>query len=380
MDCWEYLMNDWMPCFGIRIRFLILEQGLEVTLATMVKPSIVPAVVNGSILAEEIFSENVAFLRENIDHMFVLLMGAITCFLQVVSFYILNNLSKNHWGGVNPGPFTSISFFWTRFIQGWIWYAWGRFCSLQKHNKYSHQEFWRPLLRRRCLLSSGLWACLQWRQRVGGRSILWPHQSSLLSLPPCLHASESTQRHKMVWRTMWHLQAAFAATCMTIVSGATAERMDYAGYLITRCVSSRFVGQFLSKSIHTEPQLGSPNPYLTFSSVVVTGVVYPVATHWSWTSLGWLATEWGPERDLNLLSFQGLHGFCWICCGSSGWCYSLLAWLCHPWSQVQYSHSFGFIDCSLVQDWQVEKGLHPRSLYSLCRPRIPDPRLWVPRL
>ena len=90
---------------------------------------------------------------------------------------------------------------------------------------------------------------------------------------------------------MWHLQAAFAATCMTIVSGATAERMDYAGYLITRCVSSRFVGQFLSKSIHTEPQLGSPNPYLTFSSVVVTGVVYPVATHWSWTSLGWLATE-----------------------------------------------------------------------------------------
>ena len=88
-----------MPCFGIRIRFLILEQGLEVTLATMVKPSIVPAVVNGSILAEEIFSENVAFLRENIDHMFVLLMGAITCFLQVVSFYILNNLSKNHGGG-----------------------------------------------------------------------------------------------------------------------------------------------------------------------------------------------------------------------------------------------------------------------------------------
>ena len=34
--------------------------------------------------------------------------------------------------------------------------------------------------------------------------------------------------------TLWDPQAAFAATCMTIVSGATAERMDYAGYLITR--------------------------------------------------------------------------------------------------------------------------------------------------
>ena len=29
-------------------------------------------------------------------------------------------------------------------------------------------------------------------------------------------------------------KATFAATCMTIVSGATAERMDYAGYLMTR--------------------------------------------------------------------------------------------------------------------------------------------------
>ena len=36
-------------------------------------------------------------------------------------------------------------------------------------------------------------------------------------------------------KEMFLLQAAFAATCMTIVSGATAERMDYAGYLITRC-------------------------------------------------------------------------------------------------------------------------------------------------
>ena len=77
-----------MPCSGIRIRVLILEQRLEVTLATMVKPSVVPSMVNGSVLTDEIFSENVAFLRENIDHMFVLLMGAITCFLQVVSFFL----------------------------------------------------------------------------------------------------------------------------------------------------------------------------------------------------------------------------------------------------------------------------------------------------
>ena len=56
----------------------------------MVKASIVPAIVNGS---DEIFSENVAFLRENIDNMFVLLMGAITCFLQVfIISYILEKL------------------------------------------------------------------------------------------------------------------------------------------------------------------------------------------------------------------------------------------------------------------------------------------------
>ena len=50
----------------------------------MVKVSIDPTLVNGSRMTEEMFSENVAFLRENIDHMFVLLMGAITCFLQVL--------------------------------------------------------------------------------------------------------------------------------------------------------------------------------------------------------------------------------------------------------------------------------------------------------
>ena len=37
------------------------------------------------------------------------------------------------------------------------------------------------------------------------------------------------------WHSKPHFKATFAATCMTIVSGATAERMDYAGYLLTRC-------------------------------------------------------------------------------------------------------------------------------------------------
>ena len=70
----------------------------------MVKPSIVSDIVNGSVLSDEIFSENVAFLRENIDNMFVLLMGAITCFLQV--FIISYTLDNNLVWGVNPCPFT----------------------------------------------------------------------------------------------------------------------------------------------------------------------------------------------------------------------------------------------------------------------------------
>ena len=76
-------------------------------------------------------------------------------------------------------------------------------------------------------------------------------------------------------------QAAFAATCMTIVSGATAERMDYAGYLITRWPIAPILDVKRSWKYY----------FLCLSSVVVTGLVYPVGTHWAWTSLGWLATE-----------------------------------------------------------------------------------------
>ena len=144
---------------------------------------------------------------------------------------------------------------------------------------------------------------------------------------------------------MWHLQAAFAATCMTIVSGATAERMDYAGYLITRCFSFCW------------PILIQEHPYRP--PIHISRFQVLLLLVWSILSLhtghglrldGSQQSEDCIPQDLILLSFQGLHGFCWICCGSSGWCCSLLAWLCHPWSQVQYSHSFGFIDCSLVQD------------------------------
>lgn len=51
-------------------------------------------------------------------------------------------------------------------------------------------------------------------------------------------------------------QGTFAATCATIVSGAIAERSDYNGYVIF--------------------------------SVLITGVVYPIQTHWCWGPSGWL--------------------------------------------------------------------------------------------
>ena len=37
-------------------------------------------------LTDELFSANVAFLRENVDNMFLLLMSTIICFLQVFIF------------------------------------------------------------------------------------------------------------------------------------------------------------------------------------------------------------------------------------------------------------------------------------------------------
>ena len=42
-------------------------------------------------LTDELFSSNVAFLKENVDNMFVLLMSTIICFLQVCFLPFLNN-------------------------------------------------------------------------------------------------------------------------------------------------------------------------------------------------------------------------------------------------------------------------------------------------
>jgi len=52
-------------------------------------------------------------------------------------------------------------------------------------------------------------------------------------------------------------QCTFAATCATIVSGAIAERCNFNGYILF--------------------------------SIILTGVVYPIQTHWAWSGDGWLS-------------------------------------------------------------------------------------------
>lgn len=64
----------------------------------------------------------------------------------------------------------------------------------------------------------------------------------------------------------WLFQAAFAIAMATIVSGAVAERMKFA-------------------------------PYIVFS-VIATAVIYPLAGHWIWSSGGWL-------NKLGMLDFAG---------------------------------------------------------------------------
>ena len=55
------------------------------------------------------------------------------------------------------------------------------------------------------------------------------------------------------------MQSTFASTCATIVSGALAERCDFGGYLI--------------------------------ASGIISGIVYPIGTHWCWTSDGYFAAQ-----------------------------------------------------------------------------------------
>ncbi len=64
----------------------------------------------------------------------------------------------------------------------------------------------------------------------------------------------------------WFFQVVFAATAATIVSGAMAERTKFSSYLI----------------------------YTPF----ITGIIYPIITHWQWSGDGWLS-------DLGFLDFAG---------------------------------------------------------------------------
>ncbi|XP_069694960.1 putative ammonium transporter 1 isoform X2 [Periplaneta americana] len=64
----------------------------------------------------------------------------------------------------------------------------------------------------------------------------------------------------------WFFQFGFAATAATIVSGAVAERCNYIAYIVyTTCIS---------------------------------GIIYPIVTHWTWTSEGWL-------NKLGFVDFSG---------------------------------------------------------------------------
>ena len=70
------MMNDWAAHSNSGAR-------TRPNRAEMVEPSTAALMANSSGITVEVFSTNVALLRENIDQMFVLLTGAIICFLQV---------------------------------------------------------------------------------------------------------------------------------------------------------------------------------------------------------------------------------------------------------------------------------------------------------
>ncbi|XP_074660188.1 putative ammonium transporter 1 isoform X1 [Tubulanus polymorphus] len=70
---------------------------------------------------------------------------------------------------------------------------------------------------------------------------------------------------------LWFFHFVFAATAATIVSGAMAERCEFIAYLVY--------------------------------SFVITGIVYPIVTHWTWSSEGWLSQ--GNGVDSSYQDFAG---------------------------------------------------------------------------
>ncbi|XP_014669407.1 PREDICTED: putative ammonium transporter 1 [Priapulus caudatus] len=73
----------------------------------------------------------------------------------------------------------------------------------------------------------------------------------------------------------WFFHFVFAATAATIVSGAVAERCEFVAYLIY--------------------------------SFLLTGLIYPIVTHWAWSERGWLYQGISDSNGVNV-SFQDFAG------------------------------------------------------------------------
>lgn len=70
----------------------------------------------------------------------------------------------------------------------------------------------------------------------------------------------------------WFFQFAFAVTASTIVSGALAERCRFEAYFIY--------------------------------SALITGLIYPVVAHWTWSERGWLRSA-APWSSVNFIDYAG---------------------------------------------------------------------------